>query len=97
MAFQCGEPPDVLAERWTERDLRELGVLFAHEPPIESRMDLWGAQIVAAGVNPWRRKGSPAVNPKDLIPEWWNLAPQQTQEQMIQILKAMAAAGGGKV
>jgi len=100
MAFNSGEPPSVLADKWTERELRELAVLLAHEPPAEERIDFWMAPILAANINPWRGKGAAAVNPEDLKPDWWgNVADKQpkTNADWVAVLKGMTSALGGKV
>jgi len=88
----------VLAERWSERELRELGILFAHEPPGEERSDFWMSQLLAAGINPWRKKGAPAVSPKDLTPDWWGGTDDKpmTNEQWRNMLRGMAQAFGGE-
>ena len=98
MAFNCGEDPDVLREKWSERSLRSLGILFAHEPPAEERLDFWMPQLLAANINPWRKSRTPAVDPKDLAPDWWGVREKvRTTEQWVDLLKGMAVAFGGKV
>lgn len=98
MAFNSGEPPSVLGERWTERELRELGILFAHESPLEERFDFWMAQLLAANINPWRGKGVPVVNPSDLQPDWWGDKEQpKSNAEWRDMLKGMTLSLGGKV
>lgn len=72
--------------------------MVANDWPVEQRLDFWCSQIVAAGVNPWRRKGRPAVNPKDLIPNWWEAAyPERTVEDWKSLFKGITLAMGGKI
>ncbi len=57
IAAQRGEPVSEVKRSYPERDFRQLAAYYRHSPPIEDRIDFWSAQIIAAQINPWRKKG----------------------------------------
>ena len=99
MATRRGEPPSKIAAAWSERELRELAAYLAHDPPLEARLDFWAAQLLAAAINPWRKKGSAATSPADLIPDWWGggeaRGPKSAAEWR-ELLGGLTARLGGK-
>lgn len=98
LAARTGEPLSTLKAKWTEREFRELAIYLSHEPPLESRIDFWASQLLAAAINPWRKKGSAAVSPKDLIPDWWkDENAGHSVSEWVDMLRNMTVVMGGKV
>lgn len=90
---KSGRTPDELKQDWSEYDFRCYAVYRAHEPSLEERLDFWGAQLVAVGLNPWRKKGARPVNPAHLIPDRWKPKPRErSAADWKNLLRGMAAA-----
>lgn len=102
LADRSGEPPSALKAAWPEADFRAFAAYRARWPSAEARLDFWFAQVLAVLANVFRGKGKPAVNPTDLIPDWWGDRPAkgnqpQTVEDWKELLTRMVLAKGGKV
>lgn len=98
LAGRRGVSPSEVVKGWDEYELREYAVWRAREPSLEDRVDFWSAHILAALINPYRKKGARAVNGADLIPDRWKArkGPKSVGDWK-ELLKGMALAFRGKV
>ena len=54
----------------TSTELVEMAALEALDPPVEDRIDVGFAQVMALIYNRTRGKGEKAKGPRDFIPKW---------------------------
>jgi hypothetical protein len=92
LALRRGETVSECKARVPESDFRVFWEYFRHVPLPEDRFEFWCARLLAAASNPWRSAGSPAAEPKDLIPDWWKdpAPPERTLADWRLVLRGMA-------
>lgn len=92
-----------MKERWSEREFRDWAGWRAKWPSAEARLDLWFAHLLATLGNMFRKSGSRAVNPLDIVPDWWgdrkadDAHQPKTVEDWKAFLTAFTKARKGKI
>lgn len=102
IAATRGEPVSTVKATYPEADFRAYAAYRSRWPSTEARLDFWFSQLLAVLANMFRKSGSRAVNPTDLIPDWWGDRPARgdqpkTVEDWKTLLIAMTKARGGKI
>lgn len=90
LSLALGVPLSLLDDVVNELDFQTYAAYFAHETDVGQRVDEWGAGILAATINQWRR--SSPVRPESLDPDRWGDVARDREKSLASRLKSWAIA-----
>ncbi len=104
LSLALGVPLTELRGTLPEADFRVYAAYLSEEPDLASRLDWWGAQLLAAAINPHRKPHARAVDPTTLMPRRWGRKPRKkyaakpkTPQQWRATLAGLTRSLGGTV